>query len=157
MIKNILLTCSVIVFIAASPAFAQWGGAPGRRNSPVSDSPCWTKAYLEATPEQLGALQNLQRSFYKEISALKNTSMNKGYEIGSLLESQNPDAKMILEKQRQISDLKKNMDELSIQYLLKARALFTPEQLLRLPSRCNLGFNYGQGAGWGQGRSRNRF
>ena len=58
---------------------------------------------------------------------------------------------MILEKQNQFSDIQKKMDEISIQYFLKARALFTPDQLSSLPSGCNLGFNYGQGMGWGRG------
>ena len=54
---------------------------------------------------------------------------------------------MILAKQNNLSALQKQIDEISIQYLLKARAIFTPEQLSNLPSGCNLGFNYGQGMG----------
>jgi len=84
--------------------------------------------------------------------------MNLRYELHALLDHSKPDTRMILERQNQFSDIQKKMDEISIQHLLKARALFTPDQLSRLPAGCNLGFNYGLGMGWGQGmRQRNRF
>jgi hypothetical protein len=158
MSKLIFIIIGFIVLFFASPGFAQRSESYGRRNFPVSDSPCWTKPYLEATPEQLKSLANLQRSFSKEISALRNQYINLHYELRSRLDHPKPDARIILEKQGQFSDLKKKIDEISIQYLLRARALFTPGQLANLPSGCNLGFNYGQGAGWGRGMGpRNKF
>ncbi len=156
--KIIFIIVGLLVLFFASSGFAQWGESYGRRNFPVSDSPCWMKSYLEGTPEQLKSLENLQRSFYKEVSALRNQYIKQRYEVHSLLDSPKPDAKRILEKQRRFSDLQKKIDEISLQYLLKARALFTSDQLSRLPSGCNLGFNYGPGRGWGRGMGqRNRF
>ena len=156
--KIIFIMAGFFLLSFVSPGFAQRGEPYGRRNFPVSESACWTKAYLEATPEQVKSLENLQRSFYKEISALRNRYINLRYELHSLLDHSKPDTRMILEKQNQFSDIQKNMDEISIQHLLRARAFFTPDQLSRLPSSCNLGFNYGQGMGWGQGmRQRNRY
>jgi len=154
--KIIFIMTGLLVLFFASSGFAQRGEPYGRRNSPISDSPCWTKPYLEATPEQLKSLENVQRSFYKELSALRNRYINLRYELHSLLDNPKPDARMILEKQNQFSDLQKKMDEISIQYLLKARGLFTKDQLSRLPSGCNLGFNYGQGMGWGRGGGQRR-
>ena len=154
--KIIFIIAGFLVLLFASPVFAQRGEAYGRRNFPVSDSPCWTKTYLGATPEQLKSLENLQRSFYKEISDLRNQHMNLRYELRSLLDSPNPDRKMILEKQNQFSGIQKKMDEISIHYFLKARALFTPDQLSRLPSGCALGVNYGEGMGWGRGMGRGK-
>jgi Spy/CpxP family protein refolding chaperone len=156
--KTIFIMAGFLVLFFASSGFAQRGESYGRRDFPASDTPCWTKAYLEATPEQVKSLENLKRSFYKEISALRNRYINLRYELHSLLDQPKPDTRMILEKQNHFSDIQKNMDEISIQHLLRARALFTPDQLSRLPSGCNLGFNYGQGMGWGQGmRQRNRY
>jgi hypothetical protein len=156
--KIIFIIAGFLVLFFASSGFAQRGESYGRRNFPLSDSPCWTKAYLEATPEQLKSLENLQRSFHKEISALHNRHMNLSYELYGLLDEPKPDAKIILEKQNQVSGIQKRMDEISIQYLLKVRGLFTQDQFSRLPSGCNLGFNYGAGMGWGRGMGkRNRF
>ena len=156
--KIIFIIAGFLVLFFASSGFAQRGESYGRRNFPLSDPPCWTKAYLEATPEQLKSLENLQRSFYKEISGLRNQHMNLSYELYGLLDKPKPDAKMILEKQNQVSGIQKRMDEISIQYLLKTRGLFTQDQFSRLPSGCNLGFNYGAGTGWGRGMGkRNRF
>jgi hypothetical protein len=145
-----------LVLFFASSGFAQRSETYGGRNFPVSDSPCWTKPYLEATPEQLKPLENLQRSFHKELSYLRNYYINLHYEIRSLLDGPKPDRRMILEKQNQFSNIQRKIDESSIQYLLRARALFTPDQLSRLPSGCNLGFNYGSGMGWGQMRGRGK-
>jgi hypothetical protein len=154
--KIIFIMAGFLVLFSASSGFAQRGESYGRRNFPLSESPCWTKAYLEATPEQLKSLGNLQRSFLKEISALRRQHMNLSYELYGLLDQPKPDAKMILEKQNQLSGIQKKIDEISIQYLLKARGLFTQDQLSRLPSGCALGVNYGEGMGWGRGMGRGK-
>jgi len=147
---------SLKIWFSASPGFAQRGETYGRRIFPVSDSPCWTKPYLEATSQQLKELEDLHRSFYKEFSYLRNHYMYLHYEMRSLMDSPKPDRRMILEKQSQFSNIQKKIDEISIQYHLKARALFTPDQLSRLPPGCNLGFNYGSGMGWGPSQMRGR-
>lgn len=154
--RIILVLTGFLLLFFSSSGYAQRGEAYGRRNLTISISPCWTKPYLEATPKQLQALENLQRSFYKEISSLRNQYLNLQYELRARLEHPHPDVMAILEKQKQFFDLQKKMDEISIQYLLKARAIFNPEQLTKLPLGCNLGFNYGQGFGWGQMRSRGK-
>lgn len=156
MIKNICIIFGLIVFLAASPALAQWKATPGGRNFPLSDSPCWTKPYLEATPEQLKSLENLQRSYYKEFSVLRNQQINLRYKLRSFMDHTKPDARMILEIQNQFSGIQEKLDKISIQYFLKAKALFTPDQLSSLPSGCSLGFNYGQGMGWGQMKGRGK-
>lgn len=158
--KKILIIVSFMVLYSASPGFAQRGEVYGRRNLPVSPSPCWTKTSLEATPEQLRALDKLQKSFYQEISALRNQEITIRYELRALLDNPEPDAKRVLAKQNDFSNTQKKIDELSIRYFLKARALFRPEQTSQLPSGCNLGFNSGSGTdggrGWGQGRGWGR-
>ncbi|MGQ9693985.1 MAG: Spy/CpxP family protein refolding chaperone [Thermodesulfobacteriota bacterium] len=156
--KRIILILAgfLLFFFSSSSGYAQRGEAYRRRNLPISVSPCWTKAYLEATPEQLKSLESLQRSFYLEISGLRNQYINLHYELRARMEHPQADIRAILEKQRLFSDLQKKMDEISIQYLLKARAIFTPEQLNKLPSGCNLGFNYGRGIVWDPMRSRGK-
>ncbi|OGP46449.1 MAG: hypothetical protein A3K30_00295 [Deltaproteobacteria bacterium RBG_13_51_10] len=157
MIKKTLIIF-VFFFLAVSPVFAQWGGGSGRQRSLKSDTPCWTKPYLQITPGQLKSLENLHRSFYGEMAGLRSQQNQLHYDLRALMDHARPDEKMILAKQNSYSALQKQMDELSIRYLLKARAIFTPGQFSNLPSGCNLGFNYGQGMGWGQGmRQRNRY
>ncbi|MGB9700082.1 MAG: Spy/CpxP family protein refolding chaperone [Thermodesulfobacteriota bacterium] len=128
----------------------QRGGNYGRGSLSNFQNPCWTKSYFHATPEQLRSLENLQRAFYKEITPIRSQYFNLYYELRARLDYPQPDAKMILEKQREIAELQKKIDEISIQYFLKARNLFSPEQLVNLPSGCNLGFTIGQGMGWGR-------
>jgi len=148
----------IFLFMAVSPVFAQWGGGTGRHRVPLSDTPCWTKPYLETTPEQMKSLEDLQRSFRKEIAALSSQQIQLRYDLRALMDHPKPETKMIFVKQNNLSVLQKQIDEISIQYLLKGRAIFTLEQLSNLPPGCNLGFNYGQGTGWGRGMGqRNRF
>ncbi len=154
--KTILIIVSFMVLNSASPGFAQRGEGYGRRNLPVSPSPCWKKTSLEATPEQLRALDNLQKSFYQEISALRNQQITMRYELRALLDNPEPDAKRVLAKQNDFSNTQKKMDELSVQNFLIARALFTLDQISKLPSGCNLGFNYGAGIDWGRGWGQGR-
>lgn len=130
--------------------FAQGGGSYGKGAAPIYQSPCWTKSYFQATPEQLQSLENLQRSFYKEISPMRSQYYNLYYELRSRLNFPQADINIILEKQRELAELQKKIDEISIQYFLKARNFFRPEQLTNLPSGCSLGFNFGQGVGWGR-------
>lgn len=148
--KKFLIIFSLIILLSVPPAFAQRTGAPGGRNFPLSDTPCWTKPYLEVTPEQIAGLEQLHRLFSREILNLRTQYIKGRDELRSLLSGPKPDAQLVLTKQNRLSALQKQMDEISIQYLLKARAIFTPEQLSNLPSGCNLGFNYGSGMGWGR-------
>lgn len=154
--RIILILTGFLLLFFSSSGYPQGGEGYARRNLPISVSPCWTKPYLEATWEQLKALEGLQRSFYQEISVLRNQYINLHYELRARMEHPQADVRAILEKQRQFSDLQKKMDEISIQYLLKARAIFTPEQLNKLTSGCNLGFNYGRGTVWDRLRSRGK-
>lgn len=157
MVKIFSIIFGLMIFFATLPAFGQQGGSRGGRNSPISDSPCWTKPYLGATPEQVEALADLHRAFYKELLPLRNQYMTERHELRSMLANPKPNSKMVMARQSGLSAVQKKMDEISIQYLLKARAIFTPEQLSNLPSSCNLGFNYGSGMGWGRGMGqRNR-
>ena len=164
--KKIMLATSMMTVILAAasltlawgpgymggPGFAQQSEPYGRRNLPVSDSPCWTKSNLEATPEQLKALEGLQKSYYKEVLSLRKRQMDLRYELRALMERPEPDAKMVRAKQNDLSGIQKQMDEVSIRYFLKGRGLFTADQLSKLPSGCELGFNYGPGRGGGPSR-----
>jgi hypothetical protein len=158
MIKRIFAIFGLIVFLAISPALAQWKSVPRERNFPLSESPCWTKPYLETTPEQLQVLGESHRAFFKEILLLRDRYRMESYELRTLLSSPNPETKMVLSRQNNLSTIQKKIDEVSMQYFLKARSTFTPEQLSKLPPDCRLGFNYGLGMGMGRRvGQRNRF
>lgn len=166
--KKIILATSIMAVILAAasltlawgpgymggPGFAQQSEPYGRRNFPVSDSPCWTKSYLEATPEQLKGLEGLQKSYFQEVLSLRKRQMDLRYELRALMEHPDPDTKRVVAKQNDLSAIQKQMDEVSVRYYLKGRGLFTVEQLSRMPSGCQLGFSYGPGRGGGPSRGR---
>jgi hypothetical protein len=151
MVKIFSIIFGLMIFFATCPAFGQQVGRRAGRSLPISDSPCWTKTYLETTPDQLQALDLLHRAFYKEALSFRNQYLTEYYELRGLLSGPKADAKMILSKQNSLSTMQKKIDEVSMQYFLKARPIFTPPQLSNLPPDCRLGFNYGLGMGRGMG------
>jgi hypothetical protein len=54
-------------------------------------------------------------------------------ELRHLLSDPNVQPQILFEKQRKISALQAKLEELSLSYQLKARSIFTKEQLERLP------------------------
>jgi len=67
-----------------------------------------------------------------------------------------PDAQVqpqaLLDKQRKYSALQARLENLLFSYQVKARAIFTKEQLERFPADCPLKMGIGYGAGRGLGK-----
>ena len=59
----------------------------------------------------------------------------------------------LLERQRKISELQGKLESLSLSYQIKARSIFTKEQLEQLPQDCSLGMEaeFGMGISVGRG------
>jgi hypothetical protein len=57
---------------------------------------------------------------------------------------------ILLERQKKISKVQTKLDSLSLSYLVKARSVFTKDQLEQLPSDCSLGIEVGSGMGTGR-------
>jgi Spy/CpxP family protein refolding chaperone len=159
---KILIGLILILILAASPLFAQSRGGQAWRGMRPADSACWQNPEFGATEEQLKSLEEVHRSYLREIGRYRNQYVGESHELRSLLSSPKPDTHRVMEKQDSLSSLQKKIDEISLEHFLKARQIFTQDQISRLPSGCSLGFTYGaatgldwrrgQGRGWGRGR-----
>ncbi len=108
------------------------------------------------TEEQINALTDLQNSFYIEIGPLRRDLMISNFEFRQLVSDPRVDPKVLLDRQKRILELQARLESLSLSYQMKARSIFTNEQLDRLPWDCMLGMGTGSGINVGIGRGPQR-
>lgn len=108
------------------------------------------------TEEQIKALVNLQNSFYTEINPLWRELMISNIEFRYLISDPRIEPKALLDKQKKILELESRLESLSLSYQMKAKSIFTDEQLDRLPWDCALGMGTGSGMNMGIGRGPRR-
>lgn len=151
--KTILIILSIVLVVGflAYPAFSDghgWGWGHHMRGSWDRDHRYghmhgW--GYGNLSDAKRGKLEELDRKYYQETEGIRNQIVNKSDELDELLDSQNPDMERARDLQREISDLKADLDQKELNYDLEARKI-VPEQ--------RLGSGYGQGhhrGYWGRG------
>ena len=110
---------------------------------------------LNLTPEQTQKMQALRESFFKETLPLRNDLMSKKLELRSLWLQPNLDEEKILAKQKELSDLRAQIQEKAIKNRLEMRQILTPEQQAQLANlRSRAWHEYGRGCGFGPGPGR---
>jgi hypothetical protein len=77
-------------------------------------------------------------------------------ELRHLLSDPNVRPQILFDRQRKISALQAKLEELSLSYQVKARPIFTKEQLERLPMDWLLGMDTGYETRMGVGRGPRR-
>jgi CheY-like chemotaxis protein len=108
------------------------------------------------TEEQLNAIRNLQNSFYTETVTIRRDLMISNIEFHQLISDPKIDPKVLLDRQKKILELQSRLERLSLSYQMKARSIFTNEQLDRLPWDCALGMRTSFGINVGIGRGPRR-
>lgn len=157
--KYLTTTLTVLFMLAAASAMAQQGRGYGCLNwSGMSPG-------LGLSQEQAKQFSDLQNEYFEKTAALNQTMMQKLLEKDRLLLEETPDAPKLSSLQTEISDLSARLNQIRLSCQLKARTILTAEQLARVPSGCNFGFNtmrcgnpsgYGCGKGFGRGRGPGR-
>ena len=77
-------------------------------------------------------------------------------EFRQLISDPKIDPKILFDRQKKILELQSKVEGLSFSYLMKARSIFTNEQLDRLPWDCMLGMGTEFGINVGIGRGPRR-
>ncbi len=103
--------------------------------------------------EQLIALKDLQNSFYAETAPIRRDLIISNVEFRQLVSDPRVDPKILLDRQSKILELQSKLERLSLSYQIKARSIFTSEQLDRLPWDCMLGMGTEFGINVGVGRA----
>jgi CheY-like chemotaxis protein len=116
----------------------------------------WKSSDLDLTEAQKKTLGGLQRAYASEALPLRMELMSLRFELRHLIQDPNVQPKILLDRQKKISELQAKLDDLSLSYQIKARSILTKEQLDRLPQDCLLEMGIGYGAGVGIGRGPRR-
>jgi hypothetical protein len=127
----VLIFLSLFLFISHSfsqPAGPKYG--PGMGKMPRrGDSPCLRASELNLSPDQMKELEFIHQAYFRETQPLRTELFSKYLELKEFLT--NPTIKMesIHAKNAEIIQLQSRLEERSIYYLIKVRALLTQDQL----------------------------
>jgi hypothetical protein len=104
---------------------------------------CWQSSTLGLTEHQVKTLENLQHAFMAEAIPLRKKLISLRFELRYSIRDPNVQPKILLDRQKKISELQTKLDDLSLSYQIKARSIFTKEQLERLPPSFSIGMELG--------------
>ncbi len=89
----------------------------------------WRFSDLGLTEAQKEALESLLRAYVSEALPLRIKLMSSRLELLHLIRDPNVQPKILLDRQKKISELQANLNNLSLSYLIKPRSIMTKEQL----------------------------
>jgi len=149
--KMLVLMSLSVVLAMASAAGAQ--EAKGKRGGPEGDGqPGFCALKLNLTAEQNAKIKDLHNAFFKDTVELRSDIFRKEQEMDALLMEPSIAVEKAKKLQDELSGLKAQMAQKSLQAQLDARKVLTPEQVKQLPPGCTMGFGPG-GKGGGMGHS----
>ncbi len=114
---------------------------------------CRIDPSISFTEEQTKEFENLQCAFLEEAKPLWGEMRDWRIELRFAVSDPQVPPQALLDKQRKFSALQARLENLLFSYQVKARAIFTKEQLERFPAGCPLkmGLEYGVKKGMGRG------
>jgi Spy/CpxP family protein refolding chaperone len=145
--SKIIIAVIVLALLSYIPAFAQH---PEHQGKPG----CGSASMPELTIEQEKQIADLKMKLIKETEPIKTELKIKQMELQALWKEDNPDAKKILAKTKEISALRASLQEKMINHKLAILKILTPEQRKmmkgKMGMRC-MGCYDGDGCGMGSG------
>jgi len=125
-----LLTLFIPRISAAQDPFPKMKRPNFRMEGPET---CLETVSPSLTEEQKKALGSLRRSYMGEVMPIRTELFALRIELRHSLSDPNVQPHILFDQQRKISALQAKLEELSLSYQVKAREVFTREQLERLP------------------------
>lgn len=112
----------------------------------------WKSPPIDLSEAQAKEIEKLQREYATEAIPLRHELRTLRFELRHLISDPNVKPQVLFDKQRKISDLHAKLDILLLSYQIKARSIFTKEQLDRLPRDYMLGMGIISERGYGINR-----
>jgi hypothetical protein len=110
---------------------------------------CRIDPSITFTEEQAEKLAGLQQAYLEEMKPLWSELRDLRLELRFLVSDPRGQSQALLKKQMRTSAIQAKVENLRFSYLIKARSIFTKEQLERFPADCPLKMGRGYGAGRG--------
>ena len=149
-----LLGLVALIVVGVTYAYAQGqGSGPGGGGMHES----WGSGRdYPLTSEQKAKFQELRRKFREENAKLIGSIVTKKLELRSLWTDPKADSKAILDKEKELRDLKNQLMDKGVQMRLEARKFLTPEQIQNWKPGRGMGHDFGHGhmmgGGYGMGQ-----
>lgn len=131
----VVLALALTVGLTASSWARPWGGGMG----------CGMMGAANLSPEQSGKLFDLKQKFMNDTAETRKQMVVKRAELAALWKAENPDEKAIVAKQKELNNLRGQMQEKSVAFRLEARKI--APQLAQSFGRGMHGFGGGMGGG----------
>jgi hypothetical protein len=125
-----LLTLFIFQISAAQEPFPKMKRPNFRMERPGT---CLESVSPSLTEEQEKSLDSLRRNYMGEAMPIRTELFALRIELRHSLSDPNVRPHILFDQQRKISALQASLEELSLSYQVKAREVFTREQLERLP------------------------
>ncbi len=143
-----------LMVLGAAYAYAQGQGpGPEHRGMHGGMHESWGpgKDY-PLTSEQKAKFQELRRRFREDNAKLIGAIVTKKLELQSLWTDPKAEPKAILDKEKELRDLKNQLKDKVVQMKLEARKFLTPEQIQNWKPGRGMGRGHMMGHGYGMGR-----
>ncbi|MEW6659532.1 MAG: periplasmic heavy metal sensor [Thermodesulfobacteriota bacterium] len=105
---------------------------------------------MNLTPEQAGQLFDLKQQFMNDTASIRKAMWMKRAEVAALWKAENPDAKQIQAKQKEMNALREQMQEKMVAFRLQARKI-CPMGGMGMGKGMGKGMGMGHGMGMGPG------
>jgi zinc resistance-associated protein len=142
----IAILSGLIIIAISSIAFSQGFGRGKGRYGMMNQSPIAS----DLTQEQIEKLQSLQLEFDKETLSLRNDIITKRLEIQKLWSADNLDENAIIAKEKEMMELRNQMQEKRLKYNINLAKILPKEQIDKIAFGNNfgnpcprMGFGYG--------------
>ena len=119
--SKLILAGIMLMVLVSTSVFAECPGHYGKSGKAGASMP-------ELTAEQENQITDLKMKLIKETEPIKTELKIKQMELQTLWKEDNPDAKKILAKTKEISALKTSLQEKMINHKLAILKILTPEQ-----------------------------
>ena len=143
------LTIGFAIWVGAAQAGPGWGMGPGP--GPMGGDYSRLSSYLGLTQEQEAQIRALREKHQSEMAPLGQQLFTKRQELRLLWSDPATDPEKIMAKQKEISEIHSQMQELFVKHWLDVRSLLTPEQIRKLSVMRGPGPMGGLGKRWGCG------
>ena len=147
--KMIVAVLGIAFLVTSGLAIAQgWGRGGGMGFGPgggMGFGPC--TANLNLTAEQIKQMQELRTQHFNETATQREALLARNAELRSLWAQKDPNQTEILKKQKEINDLRAQLQEMGVKHQLQARGVLTPEQQTQLQGNLSDPGNFGPGYG----------
>lgn len=152
---SLMIAIGLLIVGMTTAAFA-WGGGPGGWGRGPGYGPCMgsdftANAGLNLTAEQTEKIRALQEAQRKEMKPLLDKMFAKRGDLKLLWLERTPDQEKILTAQKELRNLRGQMEDKMTEHKLAIYKILTPEQQNKLQAYRGKGPGFGRGPGKGFG------